>query len=117
MYSGDLADVSGRFKLLKWWAQSFLVGIPRVLCGFRDDDGKVGTIEELSVREMPHRAKVGTPAVRRRGRAFYGRASEKPWNASGREATTVEETGANSPAAAALSLATTRLGGASYRPS
>uniref|UniRef100_A0A131Y6I6 Decapping nuclease n=1 Tax=Ixodes ricinus TaxID=34613 RepID=A0A131Y6I6_IXORI len=46
-----------RFKLLKWWAQSFLVGIPRVLCGFRDDDGKVGTIEELSVREMPHRAK------------------------------------------------------------
>ncbi|CAN7991729.1 unnamed protein product, partial [Ixodes hexagonus] len=46
-----------RFKLLKWWAQSFLVGIPRVLCGFRDDDGHVGTIEELSVREMPHRAK------------------------------------------------------------
>lgn len=47
-----------RFKLLKWWVQSFLVGIPRVLCGFRDDNGLVGTLEEFSVREMPHRAKV-----------------------------------------------------------
>ncbi|KAH6928353.1 hypothetical protein HPB50_014912 [Hyalomma asiaticum] len=37
------------FKLLKWWAQSFLVGIPRVLCGFRDDNGLVGTLEELAV--------------------------------------------------------------------
>ncbi|XP_037518555.1 decapping and exoribonuclease protein isoform X1 [Rhipicephalus sanguineus] len=46
-----------RFKMLKWWAQSFLVGIPRVLCGFRDDNGVVGTLEELDVREMTHRAK------------------------------------------------------------
>ncbi|KAH9382016.1 hypothetical protein HPB48_022241 [Haemaphysalis longicornis] len=48
-----------RFKLLKWWAQSFLVGIPRVVCGFRDDNGLIGTLEEFDVREMTHRAKVG----------------------------------------------------------
>ncbi|XP_077540693.1 decapping and exoribonuclease protein-like [Haemaphysalis longicornis] len=46
-----------RFKLLKWWAQSFLVGIPRVVCGFRDDNGLIGTLEEFDVREMTHRAK------------------------------------------------------------
>lgn len=58
MYSDARVLVVHRFKLLKWWVQSFLVGIPRVLCGFRDDNGLVGTLEEFSVREMPHRAKV-----------------------------------------------------------
>ncbi|XP_064489246.1 decapping and exoribonuclease protein-like [Ornithodoros turicata] len=46
-----------KFKLIKWWAQSFLIGIPRVICGFRDDDGVVCTLQEFKVREMPHLAK------------------------------------------------------------
>ena len=28
-----------RDKLLKWWAQSFAVGVRRIIVGFRDDDG------------------------------------------------------------------------------
>jgi hypothetical protein len=31
-----------RYKLLKFWSQSFLAGIPQVVVGFRDDEG-VGT--------------------------------------------------------------------------
>ena len=28
-----------RHKLLKFWAQSFLLGVPKIIVGFRDDDG------------------------------------------------------------------------------
>ncbi|XP_038067147.1 decapping and exoribonuclease protein-like [Patiria miniata] len=42
-----------RYKLLKWWAQSFLVGIPEVICGFRDDDGVVQEIKHFKTMEMP----------------------------------------------------------------
>jgi hypothetical protein len=31
-----------RYKLLKFWSQSFLAGVPRVVVGFRDDEG-IGT--------------------------------------------------------------------------
>ncbi|XP_071959522.1 decapping and exoribonuclease protein-like [Antedon mediterranea] len=27
------------FKLLKWWAQSFLIGIPKIIAGFRSEHG------------------------------------------------------------------------------
>lgn len=42
-----------RFKLLKWWAQSFLAGIPRVVCGFRDDDGIVKKLKTYNTLEIP----------------------------------------------------------------
>ncbi|XP_035828326.1 decapping and exoribonuclease protein isoform X2 [Aplysia californica] len=42
-----------RFKLIKWWAQSFLVGIPVVICGFRDDNGVVHCLQNYPVKEMP----------------------------------------------------------------
>ena len=42
-----------RFKLLKWWCQCFLVAIPKVICGFRDDDGLVHTLREFPVAELP----------------------------------------------------------------
>lgn len=45
-----------RFKLLKWWAQSFLVGTPTILCGWRDDDGVVASVEPFNVKDIP---KVG----------------------------------------------------------
>lgn len=42
-----------RFKLLKWWAQSFLIGIPKIICGFRDDDGFVTQLETFMVQDIP----------------------------------------------------------------
>ena len=37
---------------MKWWAQSFLVGIPTVICGYRDDDGVVDKLEEFAVDKL-----------------------------------------------------------------
>ncbi|GIY21103.1 decapping and exoribonuclease protein [Caerostris extrusa] len=42
-----------RFKLMKWWLQSFLVGIPKVICGFRDDSGIVRKLEVFPIPEIP----------------------------------------------------------------
>lgn len=42
-----------RFKLIKWWCQSFLVGIGTVVAGFRDDTGVVESVAEYPVREIP----------------------------------------------------------------
>ncbi|KAG0011361.1 Dom-3 Z, partial [Entomortierella chlamydospora] len=42
-----------RHKLLKFWAQSFLPGIPTIIVGFRDDDGNVMTVETLKTMEIP----------------------------------------------------------------
>jgi hypothetical protein len=36
-----------RYKLLKFWSQSFLAGVPRVVVGFRDDEG-IGTYPSSS---------------------------------------------------------------------
>ncbi|XP_034751223.1 decapping and exoribonuclease protein isoform X1 [Etheostoma cragini] len=43
-----------RFKLLKWWAQSFLPGVPRVVAGFRDHEGVVVTVDTFPVSKMSH---------------------------------------------------------------
>ncbi|TWW69972.1 decapping and exoribonuclease protein [Takifugu flavidus] len=43
-----------RFKLLKWWAQSFLLGVPRIIAGFRTHDGVVVDVETISVSEISH---------------------------------------------------------------
>lgn len=41
-----------RFKFLKWWCQSFLVGIEDILCGFRDDKGMVRKVENYNVQNL-----------------------------------------------------------------
>ncbi|XP_076020686.1 decapping and exoribonuclease protein [Genypterus blacodes] len=41
-----------RFKLLKWWAQSFLPGVPRVVAGFRDHEGVVVAMETFQVSKI-----------------------------------------------------------------
>lgn len=46
-----------KFKLLKWWAQSFLIGIQEVVCGFRDDQGVVKCLQSYQVSQMPVEAK------------------------------------------------------------
>lgn len=47
-----------KFKLIKWWCQSFLVGIENVICGFRDDHGIVRNLTTYQVAEMPRMSKV-----------------------------------------------------------
>ncbi|XP_014667758.1 PREDICTED: decapping and exoribonuclease protein-like [Priapulus caudatus] len=42
-----------KFKLIKWWLQSFLVGIPRIICGFRTDEGVVTSLQEYGVADIP----------------------------------------------------------------
>ncbi|XP_061079901.1 decapping and exoribonuclease protein-like isoform X1 [Conger conger] len=41
-----------RYKLLKWWAQSFLPGVPRIIAGFRDDDGVVVSVETYQTSKI-----------------------------------------------------------------
>lgn len=40
-------------KLMSFWAQSFLAGIPKILVGFRSDRGMVKSIEFIEVSEIP----------------------------------------------------------------
>ena len=47
-----------RFKLLKWWAQSFLLGIPKIIGGFRDDEGIVRRLEVFKTLEIPKMLRV-----------------------------------------------------------
>lgn len=42
-----------KFKLPKWWCQSFLVGVEKIYCGFRTEDGHVKKIEALEVKNIP----------------------------------------------------------------
>lgn len=42
-----------RYIRLRWWAQSFLAGIPRILCGFTDSKYIVRSIKEFQVDELP----------------------------------------------------------------
>ena len=47
-----------RFKMMKWWLQSFLIGIEDLVCGFRDDVGTVHRLEKFSISAMPTYCKV-----------------------------------------------------------
>ncbi|CAG0904485.1 unnamed protein product [Cyprideis torosa] len=43
---------------MKWWAQSYLVGIPRIICGYRNEDGIVRGLEDFNTMTM-HRLGKG----------------------------------------------------------
>nr|XP_057946910.1 decapping and exoribonuclease protein-like isoform X2 [Doryrhamphus excisus] len=47
-----------RFKLLLWWAQSVLVGVPRIVAGFRNDDGVVESVKTFEVNNIPKLAET-----------------------------------------------------------
>ncbi|EPY50201.1 Dhp1p-interacting protein Din1 [Schizosaccharomyces cryophilus OY26] len=49
-----LDHVGMRRKLLKFWAQSYLLGIGRIVIGFRNDDGILTEIKELPTRQIPN---------------------------------------------------------------
>lgn len=61
-----------RYKLLKFWAQSFLVGVPRVICGFRDDDGQIVKVVQYKTLEIPRqvREKPNTWVIRKKKMFF-----------------------------------------------
>lgn len=44
-------------KLLKFWAQSFLLGVPKIIVGFRDQQGIVRRLEELETSGLPAKVK------------------------------------------------------------
>lgn len=46
-----------RHKLLKVYFQSWLAGIETIIFGFRNDDGKLMSLETLKTREIPRRVR------------------------------------------------------------
>ncbi|KAL8674602.1 MAG: hypothetical protein Q9168_000977 [Polycauliona sp. 1 TL-2023] len=44
-------------KLLKFWIQSFLLGVPRIIVGFRTKDGILQSLEELETSQIPRLVK------------------------------------------------------------
>ena len=45
------------FKLIKYWAQSFLAGVPKVVCGLRDDNGIIQEMETFDTLKIPDGAR------------------------------------------------------------
>ena len=44
-------------KLLKFWAQSFLLGVPKIIVGYRTQQGMLEHLEELDVQTIPDKVK------------------------------------------------------------
>jgi len=44
-------------KLLKFWAQSFLLGVPKIIVGFRSNNGILQRLEELNTQSIPGNVK------------------------------------------------------------
>ena len=51
-------------KLMKFWIQSFLLGVPKIIVGFRSPQGILKRIEEMDTASIP-----GT--VKRRGKCSW----------------------------------------------
>lgn len=58
VYSERDAYIFGN-KLFRTWLQCFLVGIPKIIYGFRDENYKLTSIEEYSTEEIPNLIKLG----------------------------------------------------------
>ncbi|XP_045455022.1 decapping and exoribonuclease protein-like [Melitaea cinxia] len=46
-----------RFKTKKWWCQSFLVGVDKILCGCRNDNGIVEELKLYKISDLPRISK------------------------------------------------------------
>ncbi len=51
-------------KLLKFWIQSFLLGVPKIIVGFRSKNGILQKLEELETKNIPG-------LVKRRGKGTW----------------------------------------------
>lgn len=45
-----------RFKILKWWCQSYLLNVPRIVCGFRDTQHQLRAVKKFHTLELPKQA-------------------------------------------------------------
>jgi RAT1-interacting protein len=52
-------------KLLKFWVQSFLLGVPKIIVGFRSKAGMLLRLEEIATQSIPGN-------VKRRGGSWDG---------------------------------------------
>lgn len=46
-------DVRFERKLLKFWAQSFLLGVPQIVVGFRDEQGILRAFQDIATLQIP----------------------------------------------------------------
>lgn len=51
-------------KLMKFWIQSFLLGVPKIIVGFRSKNGVLQRLEELETKSIPS-------TVKRRGKGTW----------------------------------------------
>ena len=51
-------------KLLKFWIQSFLLGVPKIIVGFRNRNGILQRLEEMETKNIPG-------LVKRRGKGTW----------------------------------------------
>jgi RAI1 like PD-(D/E)XK nuclease len=51
--ASDRDVVKFQRKLLKFWAQSFLLGVPKIIVGFRTKEGILTRLEELDTQAIP----------------------------------------------------------------
>lgn len=58
-------DVKYERKLLKFWAQSFLLGVPKIVVGFRSPDGHLLKLVEHETQKIPS-------VVKRQGHTWDG---------------------------------------------
>jgi RAT1-interacting protein len=45
-------------KLLKFWAQSFLLGVPKIIIGYRTQQGTLQRLEEIETQTIPERVRL-----------------------------------------------------------
>ncbi|KAK5061590.1 decapping endonuclease targeting mRNA [Exophiala bonariae] len=45
-------------KLLKFWAQSFLLGVPKIVVGYRSQQGMLERLEELDTQMIPEKVRM-----------------------------------------------------------
>lgn len=57
--SNDRDVVKFERKLLKFWAQSFLLGVPKIIVGYRSAQGMLERLEEIETQTIPDRVLHG----------------------------------------------------------
>jgi len=60
----DRDTITFERKLMKFWIQSFLLGVPKIIVGFRTPDGILKRVEEMDTASLPS-------TVKRRGKGTW----------------------------------------------
>ncbi|VIO97350.1 Protein dom-3, putative [Brugia malayi] len=59
----ELTNNFWKHKAMKWWVQSFLIGIENIVVGYRDNDGMVTHTERLKVSQLTKKAHQWSASV------------------------------------------------------